>query len=143
MRPPRQGRHRRPEDLGRAGPLEQLRRLHPLLTGRRPARTGRRHGHGHAPGGTASSPKSSDRPHYAFGQYPAIAEDGVWGPRTKAAVQEFQYLFSANTTGVMVQDGIVGRMTGEHLLQYGDPYYTGGPVQPSDAYRTRYLPNGF
>ncbi|MFE2918343.1 peptidoglycan-binding protein [Kitasatospora indigofera] len=81
--------------------------------------------------------------HYAFGQYPAIAEDGVWGPRTKAAVQEFQYLFSANTTGVMVQDGIVGRMTGEHLLQYGDPYYTGGPVQPSDAYCTRYLPNGF
>ncbi|GHH80842.1 peptidoglycan-binding domain-containing protein [Kitasatospora indigofera] len=48
-----------------------------------------------------------------------VAEDKLWGPRTKAQVQWFQ-----SFVGV-TPDGIVGPFTGDNLLYRGDPGYGG------------------
>ncbi|WP_052434923.1 peptidoglycan-binding domain-containing protein [Streptacidiphilus melanogenes] len=75
--------------------------------------------------------------------YPALSEDGVWGPKTKAAVEEFQYLFSMPDVGVMAQDGIVGKDTGQYLIEFGNPYYDGGDSQPNTSYCYGYLPSNY
>ncbi|WP_042389782.1 peptidoglycan-binding domain-containing protein [Streptacidiphilus melanogenes] len=59
-----------------------------------------------------------------------IAEDGVWGPRTKDQVQWFQSL-------VHVQpDGVVGPFTGDNILYRGDAYYGG-----TSGYCFTYVPS--
>ncbi|MFE4603421.1 peptidoglycan-binding protein [Kitasatospora indigofera] len=58
-----------------------------------------------------------------YGQ-PTVDEDGVWGPKTFAAVKTFQNRFWATSSNGA--DGIVGPTTGEYLLSYGDSYYGRG-----------------
>ncbi|MGY4929416.1 peptidoglycan-binding domain-containing protein [Streptomyces sp. 900105755] len=48
-----------------------------------------------------------------------IPEDGLWGPITKQDVEQFQYGWG------LTPDGIVGKATGQKLLDKGDPYYGG------------------
>ncbi|MER6084233.1 peptidoglycan-binding domain-containing protein [Streptomyces sp. NPDC001833] len=58
-----------------------------------------------------------------------IPEDGLWGPNTKWGVKWFQdqvYLYP---------DGIVGRATGQKILEEGDSYYGG------HNYCYSYVPN--
>ncbi|WP_329611789.1 peptidoglycan-binding domain-containing protein [Kitasatospora herbaricolor] len=60
-----------------------------------------------------------------------VAEDSVWGPRTKAQVQWFQSFVGVKS------DGIVGPFTGDNLLYRGDSHGgTSGdcfPYVPSDS----------
>lgn len=58
-----------------------------------------------------------------------ITEDGVRGPNTKSWVEWFQ-----NYVG-LYPDGIVGRSTGQQLLEDGDSYYGG------HNYCYTYVPN--
>jgi peptidoglycan hydrolase-like protein with peptidoglycan-binding domain len=58
-------------------------------------------------------------------QVPIVAEDGKWGPATKAAVIAFQKNISGGTV-----DGYVGPRTGYNLMYYGDPYYAGNEFHP-------------
>jgi peptidoglycan hydrolase-like protein with peptidoglycan-binding domain len=76
-------------------------------------------------------------------KYPAVAEDGQWGPKTKAAVLAFQYYFSDENVGAMAQDGVVGPATGQYLIEYGNPYYDGGNSRPNTAYCYGYLPSDY
>ncbi|MFJ8364579.1 peptidoglycan-binding protein [Streptomyces sp. NPDC093984] len=48
-----------------------------------------------------------------------IPEDAVWGPLTKQNVKAFQSAYG------LTVDGIVGKATGQKLLDKGDPYYGG------------------
>jgi peptidoglycan hydrolase-like protein with peptidoglycan-binding domain len=50
---------------------------------------------------------------------PPIAEDGLWGPITKVNVEAFQSAYG------LAVDGVVGKATGQKLLDKGDPYYGG------------------
>ncbi|WP_327739127.1 peptidoglycan-binding protein [Streptomyces nojiriensis] len=61
---------------------------------------------------------------------PRIAEDGIWGPQTKQALQQFQQAFSVKA------DGVVGPQTGYALLTNDahDPY------QGRNGYCYTYIP---
>ncbi|MFF8413049.1 peptidoglycan-binding domain-containing protein [Streptomyces omiyaensis] len=61
---------------------------------------------------------------------PRIAEDGIWGPRTKQALQQFQEAFGVKP------DGVVGPQTGYRLLT-SDP---ADPYQGRNGYCYGYLP---
>ncbi|MFH9349912.1 peptidoglycan-binding protein [Kitasatospora sp. NPDC017646] len=64
-----------------------------------------------------------------------MAEDGIWGPQTKAAVEWLQT--DAYDGGQKLQvDGIVGPLTGDMIVGEGDPYYVGS----YDAYCWQYIP---
>ncbi|MEV5600822.1 hypothetical protein AB0L33_05170 [Streptomyces sp. NPDC052299] len=58
-----------------------------------------------------------------FGYNRPLAEDGIWGPNTRAWVEWYQrsVLFLDHVT----VDGIVGKETGGNLLLGGDQYYGG------------------
>ncbi|WP_372351096.1 peptidoglycan-binding protein [Streptomyces sp. KL116D] len=62
-----------------------------------------------------------------------VAQDGVWGPATKAAVIAFQ----KNIDG-LTPDGYVGPHTGYDLMYYGDPWYMGNERNPGYCYQ--YVP---
>ncbi|MFI9362998.1 peptidoglycan-binding protein [Kitasatospora sp. NPDC053057] len=67
-----------------------------------------------------------------------LAEDGIWGPETKAAVEWLQS--SAYVDGQKLQvDGIVGPLTGDMIVGDGDPYYVGS----YDAYCWQYIPTTY
>jgi peptidoglycan hydrolase-like protein with peptidoglycan-binding domain len=67
-----------------------------------------------------------------------VAEDGIWGPQTKAAVQ---WLQSRTILGgrSLLADGIVGQLTGDAIISDGDPYYVGS----YDAYCWQYIPTTY
>ncbi|MFI9365032.1 peptidoglycan-binding protein [Kitasatospora sp. NPDC053057] len=51
------------------------------------------------------------------GWYPQLTEDGYWGPNTDNAIHWFQNQLISYTKNA---DGIVGPLTGDMLLAYGD-----------------------
>ncbi|WP_158997549.1 peptidoglycan-binding domain-containing protein [Streptomyces aureus] len=69
---------------------------------------------------------------------PTVAQDGVWGAKTKQAVMYFQQAMNHAGPNLDV-DGYVGQQTGNSIVAFGDPYYTGGATN-SDAYCFQYLP---
>ncbi|MEV7596361.1 hypothetical protein AB0O91_03120 [Kitasatospora sp. NPDC089797] len=67
-----------------------------------------------------------------------LAEDGAWGPQTKAAVQWLQaHTFLSGRS--LLPDGYVGQLTGNAIISDGDPYYVGS----SDAYCWQYIPTTY
>ncbi|MBT2470251.1 hypothetical protein J7E97_20825 [Streptomyces sp. ISL-66] len=66
-----------------------------------------------------------------------VAEDGVWGPKTRQAVVGVQN----GTGGSLNPDGIVGPKTGDMLMFEGDPYYSGRSA--GDGYCHTYLPTSY
>ncbi|MFE4591761.1 peptidoglycan-binding domain-containing protein [Streptomyces laurentii] len=66
--------------------------------------------------------------------WPEIAEDGKWGPSTKAAVVAFQ----RNYDWMVTPDGYVGPETGSVLLPLGEGYYNGTAAKPGYCYQ--YIP---
>ncbi|MET7728438.1 peptidoglycan-binding domain-containing protein [Streptomyces mirabilis] len=67
---------------------------------------------------------------------PTVSQDGIWGPKTEQVVKAFQQ----DITGLKA-DGYVGPITGENLLGYGDPYYTGYGIAKNNAYCYQYIPS--
>ncbi|MFB7905703.1 peptidoglycan-binding protein [Kitasatospora sp. NPDC056076] len=67
-----------------------------------------------------------------------LAEDGLWGPQTKSAVQWLQaHTFISGRS--LLQDGYVGQLTGNAIISDGDPYYVGS----YDAYCWQYIPTTY
>ncbi|MFF2149515.1 peptidoglycan-binding protein [Kitasatospora sp. NPDC058190] len=67
-----------------------------------------------------------------------IAEDSIWGPQTKAAVEWVQS--NAYVDGQKLQvDGYVGPLTGDMIIGDGDPYYVGS----YNAYCWQYIPTTY
>ncbi len=56
------------------------------------------------------------------GWYPHVDEDGYWGPNTDNAIHWFQGQLLSYTKNA---DGIVGPLTGDMLLAYGDSSWDG------------------
>lgn len=63
---------------------------------------------------------------------PTITEDGLWGQQTYNQIywvqQEYDFLG-------LQKDGVVGKQTGEFLLEFGDQYYGG------NGYCMSYVPS--
>ncbi|GGY65431.1 peptidoglycan-binding domain-containing protein [Streptomyces omiyaensis] len=66
-----------------------------------------------------------------------VAEDGVWGPKTRQAVIDVQ----KGTGGFLTPDGVVGPRTGDMLMFEGDPYYSGGGA--GNGYCHAYVPTTY
>lgn len=66
-----------------------------------------------------------------------VAEDGVWGTKTRQAVVDVQ----KGTGGALTPDGIVGPKTGDMLMFEGDPYYSGGSA--GNGYCHTYVPTTY
>ncbi|MBD0692399.1 peptidoglycan-binding domain-containing protein [Streptomyces sp. CBMA123] len=67
-----------------------------------------------------------------------VAEDGIWGPQTKSAVQWLQsHTFLSGRS--LLPDGFVGPLTGNAIISDGDPYYVGS----YDAYCWQYIPTTY
>ncbi|MDH6708821.1 hypothetical protein P3T27_005567 [Kitasatospora sp. MAA19] len=56
------------------------------------------------------------------GNYPSLKEDGYWGPNTRSAVIWMQNMLISYAKHA---DGIVGPLTGDLLLDYGDQGWDG------------------
>ncbi|MFD5465867.1 peptidoglycan-binding protein [Kitasatospora sp. NPDC127059] len=56
------------------------------------------------------------------GWYPKLKEDGYWGPNTDNAIRWFQNSLISYTKSA---DGIVGPLTGDMVLAYGDDQWDG------------------
>lgn len=72
---------------------------------------------------------------------PTLAQDGVFGPSTEQAIEYFQRDMNSGYNGGLglTVDGVVGKQTGNALVAYGDPYYTGGGMD-TGAYCFQYIP---
>ncbi|MFI6688582.1 peptidoglycan-binding protein [Streptomyces sp. NPDC050485] len=65
---------------------------------------------------------------------PTVSEDSYWGQATYNQVRWFQQLVHNVDSSVGV-DGVVGRQTGEQILEWGDQYYGG------NGYCMSYVPS--
>ncbi|MEV8588327.1 peptidoglycan-binding domain-containing protein [Streptomyces sp. NPDC051180] len=66
-----------------------------------------------------------------------VAEDGIWGPKTRQAVIDVQ----RGTGGSLSVDGIVGPRTGDMLMFEGDPEWSGGGAGKGPCYS--YVPTTY
>ncbi|MEV0538085.1 peptidoglycan-binding domain-containing protein [Kitasatospora sp. NPDC050463] len=74
--------------------------------------------------------------------YGGVSEDSVWGPKTEAAVKDFQRSLAVNEPGLKV-DGIVGPRTGWWLLYFNNDGYGYSHTGGGDGYCVSYVPSSF